>query len=85
MVKAVLHGGVIQPIDPLPPEWKEGQELWVEGTVDPDDRPEAIDQWYQELEALCAGGNPVDEERLHTAIREMRQEAKEMMRREMGL
>ena len=29
-IKAVLRHGVIQPIEPLPPDWADGQELVVE-------------------------------------------------------
>lgn len=29
-IKAVLRDGRIQPLEPLPPEWMDGQELLVE-------------------------------------------------------
>ena len=30
MIKAVYHDGVIQPVDPVPADWKDGQELQVQ-------------------------------------------------------
>ncbi len=85
MVRAVLKNGTIQPLDPLPPEWTEGRELWVEDAGAPDGSPEDLDKWCQELEALCAQNDPKDMERLHAALAEAHEQAKAMVRREMGL
>ncbi|MEO8498218.1 MAG: hypothetical protein ABI614_24395 [Planctomycetota bacterium] len=30
MIKAVYRDGVIQPVDPVPPEWTDGQELQIQ-------------------------------------------------------
>lgn len=30
MIKAVYRDGVIQPVDPVPPDWTEGQELQIQ-------------------------------------------------------
>jgi hypothetical protein len=83
MPRAVLKNGVIVPLEPLPPEWTDGKELWVEEPSA--DTPEEIDRWYEELEAMCAVGDPEDDARLQAALDEVRREAKEQMRREMGL
>ena len=35
MIKAVYHDGVIQPVDPVPADWKDGQELQVQQATVP--------------------------------------------------
>ncbi|HVS34436.1 MAG TPA: hypothetical protein VMS17_02575 [Gemmataceae bacterium] len=83
MVRAVLMNGLIYPLEPLPPHWKDGRELVVEA-AEPDD-PEAIERWARELEAMCADKDPEEWEKVQAAIDELRQEAKAQARREMGL
>jgi hypothetical protein len=83
MPRAILHDGVIYPIEPLPSEWEDGQEVWVEES--PPESPAAFDRWSQEMKALCATGNPEDDDHLQAAIDELRARDKEMARREMGL
>jgi hypothetical protein len=83
MPRAILRGGVIYPIEPLPSEWEDGCELWVEEA--PSESPEAFERWSQEMKVLCANGNPEDDDRLQAAIDELRARDKEMARREMGL
>jgi hypothetical protein len=82
MPKAILKNGVIYPLEPLPSEWAEGQELVVEAA--PAERSERIDRWYRELEEAVAEIDPEDERRREEAIRNLRREAKEQTRREMG-
>lgn len=86
MIRAVLSNGAIQPLDPLPPDWPDGQELRVEpaATALPG-RAEDIDHWYQELESLCASADPEDDQRLQLALAEAHERAKAMVRRDMGL
>jgi hypothetical protein len=83
MPRAILRDGVIYPIEPLPPEWEDGRELWVEDA--PAESPEALDRWYQEMEALCTAGDPEDDKRLEAALAEARRQAKALARRELGL
>ncbi len=88
MVRAKFENGVIVPLDPVPPEWRDGRELQVEETgLGLDESPEVIDRWYQELEAICAQmpDDPEDERRLQEALDEADRIAKEQVRREMGL
>lgn len=85
MTRAILKNGVIYPLDPLPPEWTDGKELRVEDAGEPESSPEDIDRWYQELEMLVAQNDPKDMERLEAALKEADDQAKAMMRREMGL
>jgi hypothetical protein len=85
MTRAVLKDGKIEPLDPLPPDWRDGEALSVERVADRDPTPEELDAWAKEMDALCADSTPEDEARLQAAIEEHRQEAKAWMRRRMGL
>jgi hypothetical protein len=82
MPKAVLKNGMICPLEPLPPEWAEGQELSVEAVSDDD---QDLDAWYQELQALVAQNDPSDLARIDQAIREADEQAKALVRKQMGL
>ena len=85
MPKAILERGMIRPIEPLPPDWRDGQELSVE-KAEPTERPaDEIDRDFAELSALCAQGNPDDDLQLAQALDEARRVSKEAMRRKMGL
>lgn len=85
MVRAVLRSGTICPIDPLPTSWPEGAELLIEpvGLDGIADDPAA---WLRDLEAM---GNPFEQpgewEAFQATLAEADREAKEWMRREMGL
>jgi hypothetical protein len=85
MPRAVLKNGVIYPLEPLPPEWADGQEVVVQATPEVDNSPEVIERWEREMERLCADIDPEDEARMLAAIAEHRREDKAGMRREMGL
>jgi hypothetical protein len=85
MPRAVLKIGVIYPLEPLPPEWADGQELEVAPARLAEEDPEAIERWARELDALCADSDPEDEARMLAAIDKQRREAKAQARREMGL
>ena len=73
MVKAIVSGGEIRPIEPLPADWKEGQPLRVEKADDGEVSAADIDRDF------------ADEERLDRALNEARRQAKEHVRRQMGL
>ncbi len=85
MPRAVLRGGIIHLLDPLPSDWKEGQGLWVDATPESDDGPEEIDKWFRELNELCAQGDPEEDKRLQEFLTEIRREARGMARRGAGL
>jgi hypothetical protein len=87
MVPAILRNGVIFPVDPLPSEWRDGKELWIETMPDSHETPEEIDCWYQEVDALCAQGDQEDDERLRIALEEAQAQAqgKAMVCKQMGL
>jgi hypothetical protein len=82
-IKAVLRHGVIEPVEPLPPAWADGQELLVE---EPNDRrAEAdINQWAQEMDAATAQIPADEHDRFLRAIDEIEHESKEAVRKEWG-
>jgi hypothetical protein len=82
MLKAVLRQGVIIPLEPLPPEWEDGAALEV---VKADVPLVDIDAWAKSMNQLCADSSQSDEEIMHHAIAKHRQQAKDQVRREMGL
>jgi hypothetical protein len=83
MPKAVLKNGEIRLIEPLPPQWVEGQELWVEEAANGHLSDDST--WFQALEALCAAGDLEEDAKLETALNEAHKQAKELMRLKMGL
>jgi hypothetical protein len=84
MIRAILKKGKIQPLDELPQHWREGKELIVEG-CEPSDDPAEIKKWYDELLGRSAQTSAKDHERMAAALAEQDRQAKELMRREMGL
>lgn len=85
MLKAIVKGGEIRPLEPLPPDWQEGQHLRIEKADDGEPSGEEIDQEFAVLTALCQVGERTDEEQLERAINEARSQAKDQVRRHMGL
>lgn len=84
MIRAQIKDGVIRPIDPLPTEWAEGQELQIEaaeGLV----TPEELDAWEQEMREGAAQIDPADHAIFLRNLQEADEQAKAWMRREMGL
>ncbi len=84
MIRAILKKGKIQPLDELPEHWLEGQELIVEG-CEPSSHPADIEKWHDELVALSAQIPAEDHERMAAALAEQDRQAKELMRRDLGL
>ena len=85
MVKAIVSRGEIRPLEPLPADWQEGQPLSVEKADDGEPPVEEIDRDFAVLATLCEAGEPADEEQLERALQEARRQAKEQVRRHMGL
>lgn len=85
MVKAVVSRGEIRPLEPLPADWREGQSLRVEKAEGSEMSVEEIDRDFVVLAALCEASEPADEEQLERALQEARLQAKEQVRRQMGL
>jgi hypothetical protein len=84
MIRAILKRGKIQPLDSLPDDWRDGQELIIEG-LGPSDDPAEIAKWYDELVRLSKDIPPDDHARMAAAVAEQDREAKQRMRRDMGL
>jgi hypothetical protein len=83
MPKAVLKNGVIYPLEPLPPECTDGRELRVESADEDDDRD--LESWFNELQAMVAQNDPNDLAHVDKAIRDAQDQAKALVRRQMGL
>ena len=84
MIHAIYKDGQIQPIDEIPDDWQDGQELVVEQSQ-PSDDPEEIERWFEQLQRLAAEVPDEDHDRVMAALEEQKRVGKEMMRREMGL
>ncbi len=85
MLKAVVSRGEIRPLEPLPADWQEGQRLRVEKAEDGETSLDEIDRDFAVLASLCETSEPADEEQLDRALQEARRQAKEQVRRQMGL
>jgi hypothetical protein len=85
MPKAILHNGQIQPVEPLPRDWREGELLRVEKAEDGEATIEEIDRDFALLAHLCAASDPSDEEHFTRALEEARKQSKAQVRRQMGL
>lgn len=79
-IKAVLRHGVIQPIDPLPSDWVDGQELVVE---EPQSNS-AIDvaKWSAELDVATAQIPAEEHDRFLHALEQIERESKEAVRQQ---
>ena len=83
-IKAILRNGHIQPLEPLPPDWADGQELVVEppeltGAETP------ISEWAKDLEAAAMGVPAEEHDRFRQALGGIERESKDAVRREWGL
>jgi hypothetical protein len=76
--RAILRDGVIYPIEPLPAEWSDGRELWLEEAEA--DSPQVIEQWRQEVEALVARLDPENYQQLEAALTKADRQDKEGVR-----
>lgn len=85
MVKAVLNGGEIRPLGPLPADWQDGQVLLVEKAEPNSTRAADIDGDFALLAGLCATSEDPDETQLQRALDEARWQAKDQVRRQMGI
>jgi hypothetical protein len=83
-IKAVLRHGVIQPVEPLPADWADGQELVVEEPK-ADGADAEISQWAQEMESATAEIPAEEHDRFLQALDEIERESKEAVRKQWGL
>jgi hypothetical protein len=85
MVKAIVSRGEIRPLEPLPVDWQEGQPLRVEKADEGETSVEEIDRDFAVLASLCRASEPADEEQLDRSLQEAHRQAKEQVRRHIGL
>jgi hypothetical protein len=83
----LVKDGVLVPLEPLPADWREGEAIDVcrEPGAETSAGPDADDAFWDRLEQLVAEIDPQDVRRMQAALDEHRREAKEWMRRRMGL
>jgi hypothetical protein len=86
MIRAVIHSGVIQPLEPLPPDWQDGHEVIVD---DPKERSPSgmddTDSWAEDMKTLTAELNDPEEwQEIEAALAEADRQNKALLRKEMG-
>ena len=82
-IRAIVHNGSIQPLEPLPSDWAEGKELLVE-----DSTPAAVEDlhaWSRDIDEAARQLPGLDHERFREALDEVEHQSKEATRREWGL
>ena len=84
MIRAIIRHGHIEPLDRLPEDWSEGQEVTVE-VSESRSTDEAIRNWHAEWNAACPDIAAEDHAELDEALVTIRQLGKDQMRKEMGL
>jgi dienelactone hydrolase len=85
MIRAVVQNGVIQPLEPLPPNWTDGREVVV-GDLTEQPANGEMDTWAQEMDNLTASLNdPQEWADLDAVLAEADRQSKTAVRREMGL
>lgn len=81
-IRAVIEGGQVRPLEPLPAAWADGRELRIDA-ADPD--PGDIDAWARDLDDRAARlDDPREWERIEAALSAAETLAKDQVRREMG-
>ncbi len=85
-IRAVLRNGQIQPLEPFPPDWADGQELVVEEPyLSQAEELSHLDDWTNDLEAAAAQVPLEEHRRFCDALTDIEQESKDAVRREWGL
>ncbi|HET6247837.1 MAG TPA: hypothetical protein VFE47_09075 [Tepidisphaeraceae bacterium] len=83
-IKAILRNGLIEPIEPLPAGWADGQELVVEDpTLEVNDVK--LDEWARDLQTGAEHVGEEEHDRFRQALVDIERESKETVRREWGL
>src|SRR5579871_3020945 len=85
MLRAVVSHGEIHPLEPLPPDWHEGQRLRVERADDNETPISEIERDFAVLTAMCQDSDPAEEEHLERGLQEARRHPKDQVSRQMGL
>jgi len=87
MIRAVVKNGVIQPLEPLPSDWKDGREVLVDDLVEPlPSEPDEFDKWSADMKTLTAELNdPQEWQEIEATLAEADRQNKALVRQEMGL
>jgi hypothetical protein len=84
MIRAIFKNGTIELLSSLPGDWRDGQELVIEKVTETDVTGD-LERWSHEVDEL-ARRVPIEEfERLDAALAEADRDAKDHVRRQMGL
>ena len=78
----MLKNGVIEPLEQLPSDWHDGQELLVVH-AGPALSPEALKDWAADFQVAATGMTDEMHAELMRAIEQVEIESKELARREM--
>ena len=84
MTKAMLKNGQIIPLEPLPSEWKEGQEILLEAAQEQEADIDDISSWLLDVEEAASAIPAESDREFVEAIRSIRAEAKIQAQRELG-
>jgi hypothetical protein len=87
MIRAMVKDGIIQPLEPLPPEWQNGHEVAVGDVAEQQGNgADDFDRWAEEMNRLTAQLNdPMEWEQIEAVLAEADRQNKNLVRREMGL
>ncbi len=87
MIRAVVKNGIIQPLEPLPPNWQDGQEVVVNERAEQSATgAEDLERWSEEMRLLTAElDDPREWQEIEAALAEADRQSKALVRREMGL
>lgn len=80
MIKAVVRNGVVVPCDPLPADWQDGAEVEVKKAAS--NGADDLDRWMADVQGLANDMDPEDEAILEKSIRDVRQQARDLARKE---
>jgi hypothetical protein len=87
MIHAMVRNGMIQPLEPLPPEWQDGHEVVVQDRqAQSANGAEDVDTWSEDMKTLTASlDNATEWQQIEAALAEADRQNKAWVRREMGL
>ena len=87
MPRVVVRDGVLVPLEPLPAGWADGKELEIhydDGSDEPQENGDDDARWAA-IEEAASGITDDDYRQMQAALEEADRQAKDWMRRRMGL
>jgi hypothetical protein len=82
MIRAIYHDGKIQPLDAIPGDWHEGDELVINAAPSADVPLEPFEEWVADLREAVADISDEDHARMELALTEIEARSKEQARRD---